>query len=78
MLIGVGPELEWLTGYAAHGHERLNLLVIPAVGAIAYVSPRLEAAAARQAPGNRRGPGPLWRPGRRPRTRSAGPALWLP
>ena len=30
LLVGVGPELEWLTGYAAHGDERLNLLVIPA------------------------------------------------
>jgi len=51
MLIGVGPELEWLTGYAAHGGERLNLLVIPAAGAMAYVSPRLEAPAALAAPG---------------------------
>ncbi len=51
LLVGVGPELEWLTGYAAHGNERLNLLVIPAAGAVAYISPRLEAPAARQAPG---------------------------
>ena len=51
LLIGVGPELEWLTGYAAHGNERLNLLVIPATGSIVYVSPRLEAPAAREAPG---------------------------
>ena len=51
MLVGVGPELEWLTGYAAHGGERLNLLVIPAAGAVAYVSPRLEAPAALVAPG---------------------------
>ena len=26
MLVGVGPELEWLVGYGAHGLERLNLL----------------------------------------------------
>ena len=51
LLVGVGPELEWLTGYAAHGGERLNLLVIPADGDIAYVSPRLEAPAALAAPG---------------------------
>jgi Xaa-Pro aminopeptidase len=51
MLVGVGPELEWLSGYAAHGIERLNLLVVPADGPISYVSPRLEAAAALQAPG---------------------------
>lgn len=48
MLVGVGPELEWLSGYAAHGNERLNLLIIPAVGEPTYVSPRLEEAAARQ------------------------------
>ena len=51
LLVGVGPELEWLTGYAAHGGERLNLLVIPADGDIAFVSPRLEAPAARATPG---------------------------
>ena len=51
LLVGVGPELEWLTGYAAHGGERLNLLVIPAEGDMAYVSPRLEAPAALAAPG---------------------------
>lgn len=53
LLVGVGPELEWLTGYAAHGNERLNLLVIPGAGDIAYLSPRLEAPAAREAPGLR-------------------------
>ena len=51
LLVGVGPELEWLTGYAAHGGERLNLLVLPAEGEAAYVSPRLEAPAALAAPG---------------------------
>ncbi|MEX1296149.1 MAG: Xaa-Pro peptidase family protein [Candidatus Limnocylindrales bacterium] len=51
LLVGVGPELEWLTGYAAHGGERLNLLIIPAEGDVSYVSPRLEAAAALAAPG---------------------------
>ncbi len=51
LLVGVGPELEWLTGYAAHGGERLNLLVVPAQGDLVYVSPRLEAPAARAAPG---------------------------
>ena len=51
MLVGVGPELEWLTGYAAHGGERLNLLVIPAEGPLGYISPRLEAPAALAAPG---------------------------
>jgi len=51
LLVGVGPELEWLTGYAAHGGERLNLLIIPAEGETVYVSPRLEAPAALAAPG---------------------------
>jgi Xaa-Pro aminopeptidase len=51
LLVGVGPDLEWLTGYAAHGGERLNLLVIPAHGGVTFISPRLEAAAAAAAPG---------------------------
>ncbi len=51
LLVGVGPELEWLTGYAAHGGERLNLLVLPARGPISYLSPRLEAPAALASPG---------------------------
>jgi Xaa-Pro aminopeptidase len=49
--VGVGPELEWLVGYAAVGHERLNLLVVPASGPVAFLGPRLELAAAGQAPG---------------------------
>lgn len=51
LLVGVGPELEWLLGYPAHGHERLNLLVLPASGPMRFISPRLEAAAAGQSPG---------------------------
>jgi Xaa-Pro aminopeptidase len=51
LLAGVGPELEWLLGYAATGLERLNLLVVPAVGDPVLVVPRLEAPAAREAPG---------------------------
>jgi len=51
MLVGVGPELEWLVGYPAVGHERLNLLVVPPAGPLTFVGPRLEAAAAGQAPG---------------------------
>lgn len=56
LLVGVGPELEWLTGYAAHGGERLNLLVVPAGGPLRYISPRLEAPAALAAPGIGSGP----------------------
>lgn len=51
LLVGVGPELEWLTGYAAHGFERLNLLVISGDRPVAFVGPRIELEAARQAPG---------------------------
>jgi Xaa-Pro aminopeptidase len=51
MLVGVGPELEWLAGYAAVGHERLNLLVVPVRGPVSFLGPRLELAAAAQAPG---------------------------
>ena len=50
-LIGVGPELEWLVGYSARGFERLNLLLVPAVGRPTLVVPRLEASAASSAPG---------------------------
>jgi Xaa-Pro aminopeptidase len=59
LLVGVGPELEWLTGYAAHGGERLNLLVIPATGQVVFISPRLEAAAALASPGLSEGSVPL-------------------
>jgi Xaa-Pro aminopeptidase len=51
LLIGVGPELEWLTGYEAKPLERLTMLVVPADGEPAIVTPRLEVAAAEQAPG---------------------------
>jgi len=51
LLIGVGPELEWLTGYEAKPLERLTMLVIPAHGDPVIVTPRLEVAAAEQAPG---------------------------
>jgi Xaa-Pro aminopeptidase len=51
MLVGVGPDLEWLAGYAAVGHERLNLLAIVPGRPPTFIGPRLELAAARQAPG---------------------------
>jgi Xaa-Pro aminopeptidase len=51
LLVGVGPDLEWLVGYAAVGHERLNLLVIGPSGPATFIGPRLELAAAEQAPG---------------------------
>jgi Xaa-Pro aminopeptidase len=51
LLLGVGPELEWLTGYEAQPLERLTLLVVPADGDPSIVVPRLEVAAAEAAPG---------------------------
>jgi Xaa-Pro aminopeptidase len=52
LLIGVGPDLRYLTGYAAMPLERLTMLVIPAVpGArTSLVVPRLEAQPARRCP----------------------------
>ena len=50
LLIGVGPELEWLTGYEAKPLERLTLLVLPADGDASIVVPRLEVGAAEAAP----------------------------
>jgi Xaa-Pro aminopeptidase len=50
-LVGVGADLEWLTGYAATGLERLNLLIVPADGRVRLVVPLLEAPAAAMAPG---------------------------
>lgn len=55
LLIGVGPELEWLIGYAAVALERLTMLVIPASGRPTLVVPRLEVGAASAAPGTAAG-----------------------
>ncbi len=47
LLIGVGPDLHYLTGYAAMPLERLTMLVVgPGRDAVRLVVPRLEAAAA--------------------------------
>jgi Xaa-Pro aminopeptidase len=47
LLVGVGPDLRYLTGYEALPLERLTLLVIPSGTAPRLVAPRLELAAAR-------------------------------
>ena len=48
LLVGVGPDLRYLTGYEALPLERLTVLVIPsAAAAPKLVAPRLELAAAR-------------------------------
>jgi Xaa-Pro aminopeptidase len=51
LLIGVGPDLQWLTGYSAMPLERLTMLVVPAEGRATLVVPRLELAAAATSPG---------------------------
>jgi Xaa-Pro aminopeptidase len=47
LLIGVGPDLDYLTGYRAMPLERLTMLAIPARGGATLVVPRLEVAPAR-------------------------------
>jgi Xaa-Pro aminopeptidase len=50
ILVGVGPDLRYLTGYPATPLERLTMLVIPSHGELALVVPRLEASPARSCP----------------------------
>ena len=50
LLIGVGPQLRWLTGYAARPLERLTMLVLPVDGPATLVVPRLERAPALGSP----------------------------
>jgi len=47
LLVGVGADLRYLTGYVAQPLERLTMLVLPAGGAPRLVVPRLEALPAR-------------------------------
>jgi Xaa-Pro aminopeptidase len=47
LLVGVGPDLRYLTGYEALPLERLTMLVLPSAAAPRLVAPRLELAAAR-------------------------------
>ncbi len=46
LLVGVGADLRWLTGYNAHELERLTMLVIPTTGRATLIVPRLELPAA--------------------------------
>jgi Xaa-Pro aminopeptidase len=50
LLVTPGPDLRYLTGYAAVGLERLTCLVLPADGEPALVVPRLERPAALASP----------------------------
>ena len=50
LLLGIGSDLRYLTGYGAHPTERLTMLVLPARGAAALIAPRLEAMKAAASP----------------------------
>src|SRR3954454_10822881 len=43
LLLSLGADLPWLTGYTAMPLERLTMLVLPADGEATLVVPRLEA-----------------------------------
>jgi Xaa-Pro aminopeptidase len=55
VLVGVGADLRYLSGYVAMPLERLTMLVLPAAGRPSLVVPRLEAMAATAAPATRAG-----------------------
>lgn len=50
LLLGLGADLRYLTGYTAHALERLTLLVARPDGPAVLVAPRLEAMAAAESP----------------------------
>ncbi len=50
LLIGVGADLRYLTGYPAMALERLTMLVVPARGPAILIAPRLEVSSARACP----------------------------
>ena len=50
LLVGVGADLRYLTGYAAMPLERLTMLAVPAGGSPILVVPRLEVSSARSCP----------------------------
>jgi Xaa-Pro aminopeptidase len=55
LLIGVGSDLRYLTGYVATPLERLTMLVLPAAGAARLIAPRLEALPAKGCPASAAG-----------------------
>ena len=50
LLVGLGADLRYLTGYTGHALERLTMLVVPYRGRPTMVAPRLEAMAAAALP----------------------------
>ncbi len=50
LMIGVGPDLRYLTGFAGEPMERLTLLIVPRDGPVSFLVPRLEAQKASETP----------------------------
>lgn len=50
LLMGVGPDLRYLTGFVGEPMERQTLLVVPREGPVSFVVPRLEAEKAKATP----------------------------
>jgi Xaa-Pro aminopeptidase len=50
MLVGVGPDLRYLSGFIGEPMERLTLLVVPCEGPVSFVVPHLEAEKAGSTP----------------------------
>jgi Xaa-Pro aminopeptidase len=50
LLIGIGADLRYLTGYTAHALERLTMLLLPSDGEAVLLVPKLEAMAASGSP----------------------------
>ena len=59
ILVGVGADMRYLSGYPAMALERLTMVVVPARGDLALVCPRLEAAPAGLSPAAARGDLPV-------------------
>lgn len=50
LLIGVGPDLRYMTGFVGEPMERLTLLVVPRDGPVSFLVPHLEATKAEATP----------------------------
>jgi Xaa-Pro aminopeptidase len=50
LMIGVGPDLRYLTGFAGEPMERLTLLIVPREGPVSFLAPHLEAQKASETP----------------------------
>ena len=50
VIVGVGPDLRYLTGFVGEPMERITLLVVPREGPVSFLVPRLEAQKAVETP----------------------------